>query len=79
VRSTLKKIGSEELHQVGILVAEIQQWLFKKLNEVNPPTGLSLEFGIDAEGEAGIPFVTKGSIGANFCLQRVGLTQFGSS
>ena len=30
------------------------------------PNEIGVEFGIDARGEAGIPLVTKGSLGANF-------------
>lgn len=30
------------------------------------PAECSIEFGINAGGEAGVPFVTKGTIGANF-------------
>jgi len=30
------------------------------------PTECAIEFGISAGGEAGVPFVTKGTVGANF-------------
>lgn len=32
----------------------------------NPPAEFCLEFGIDVGAEAGVPFITKGSMSANF-------------
>ena len=67
VEGTLKKIGRKELEAVGYVVDEIQNWLLEKISSLaQKPTKVALEFGIDVEGEAGVPFVTKGSIGANF-------------
>ena len=37
---------------------------FKELS--NKPNSYSVEFGINIGGEAGIPFITKGAVGANF-------------
>lgn len=67
VRSTLKQFSPDQLKALGSIVGDVQAWLSTKLNEMTPrPNAFSLEFGIDAEGEAGIPFITKGSIAANF-------------
>lgn len=67
VQGTLKKIGRKELEAVGNVVDVIQDWLLAKIDAIaQKPSKVSIEFGIDAEGEAGVPFVTKGSIGANF-------------
>lgn len=38
-----------------------------RLNEMaTKPAECAIEFGVNVGGEAGIPFVTKGSVGANF-------------
>ena len=67
IKSTLKKITPEQLQSAISMVGDIHKWLFAKLKEIGPqPDKVSLEFGIDAEGEVGVPFVTKGTIGANF-------------
>ncbi|MCI0606990.1 hypothetical protein L0156_28730 [bacterium] len=67
VKGTIRKIGPEQLQAASAVVADIHKWLFAKLKEIGPePDTVSLEFGIDAQAEAGIPFITKGTIGANF-------------
>ena len=67
VESTVRELGDKQLQLIGELIRKIHSQISASFAELTPkPTGVSLEFGIDAEGEVGIPFVTKGSIGANF-------------
>src|SRR5271157_3684229 len=69
VQGTLKELTAEQLEAVGSVVGQVRAWLFEKVAAaVEKPSSFSIEFGIDVEGQAGIPFVTKGSIGANFNL-----------
>ncbi|WP_421858166.1 CU044_2847 family protein [Oricola sp.] len=57
----------ERLKQVSELIrkgcANVAENLF---SIPNPPAEIAMEFGVDVGGEAGIPFVTKGTINANF-------------
>jgi hypothetical protein len=60
-------LTADQLKAVGSVVGQVQAWLFEKVAAtIEKPSSFSIEFGIDVEGHAGIPFVTKGSIGANF-------------
>jgi hypothetical protein len=55
------------LLEVSELIRESCAGVAKDLFTVpNPPAEIGMEFGIDVGGEAGIPFVTKGTISANF-------------
>jgi hypothetical protein len=66
---SVKNFSDDDITVIGDLVSKVQTQLSAKLAELKPrPTGISIEFGIDAEGEVGIPFVTKGSLGANFTV-----------
>ena len=65
--SSLKTLSPDQLAAIGNLVDQVQRWLIAKLDQAAPrPSGVSLEFGVDVAGEGGVPFITKGSIGANF-------------
>ena len=67
VQETFKDLTAEQLQAVGATVGQVQAWLFAKMaTAVHKPSSFSIEFGIDVGGEAGIPFVTKGSVRANF-------------
>jgi hypothetical protein len=58
---------TERLQQISALVKVANKWLSEELNAMEqPPSSCSLEFGIDVGGEVGIPFITKGTIEANF-------------
>ena len=60
--------GSEEQLASIADVLEIAGHTFtEKVKRISSkPKGCSLEFGINVGGEAGIPFITKGTIAANF-------------
>ena len=52
-------------------ITELARWigdsvLLQIKNMAAPLSEFSLEFGINASGEAGLPLVTKGTLGANF-------------
>jgi hypothetical protein len=67
----------ERLQAVGQAAADAAGPLLEQFtNAIVKPTELALEFGLNVGGEAGVPFVTKGSIGANF---KVTLKWSGSS
>ncbi|APX12916.1 CU044_2847 family protein [Tateyamaria omphalii] len=57
----------EKLKEVSELIrrgcANVAEGMFAI---ANPPEEIGMEFGIDVGGEAGIPFVTKGTMNANF-------------
>jgi hypothetical protein len=56
-----------KLKQVAYLVKTSWKELVSDLgNMQNPPAEISVEFGVDVGAEGGIPFITKGSITANF-------------
>lgn len=57
----------EKLKQVSELIREGCANVAENLFSIpNPPAEIGMEFGVDVGGEAGIPFVTKGTINANF-------------
>lgn len=57
----------EKLRQVSELIREGCANVANNLFSIpNPPAEIGMEFGVDVGGEAGIPFVTKGTINANF-------------
>tara|TARA_R110000851_G_scaffold65309_1_gene148429 strand:- start:1516 stop:1842 length:327 start_codon:yes stop_codon:yes gene_type:complete len=57
----------EKLRQVSELIREGCANVAVNLFSIeNPPAEIGMEFGVDVGGEAGIPFVTKGTINANF-------------
>lgn len=62
VRATENK-----LKEVSELVRKSWQSMVTDISSLpSPPAEIGLEFGIDVGAEAGVPFITKGSLGANF-------------
>jgi Trypsin-co-occurring domain 1 len=58
---------SEQLHQIGAVVRTASQWFTDEIQVMeHRPRSFCLEFGIDVGAEGGIPFITKGTIEANF-------------
>lgn len=58
---------NEKLQTVATVVVEAVGPFFERLSTIaQKPSECSIEFGVNAGGEAGIPFVTKGTVGANF-------------
>ena len=57
----------ETLEKVGKVVAEAVGPVFEQLQGMNvKPSEFGLEFGVNVGGEHGVPWVAKGTIGANF-------------
>ena len=57
----------DKLSEVAGMVDIATQSFFTKLSALEQkPKECVIEFGVNAGGEAGVPFVTKGTIGANF-------------
>lgn len=57
----------EHLNNVADVIDTASETFVQRLmGMASKPTGCSIEFGVNVGGEAGIPFVTKGTIGANF-------------
>lgn len=57
----------EKLRQVSELIRQGCASVVDNLFSIpNPPAEIGMEFGVDVGGEAGIPFVTKGTMNANF-------------
>ena len=56
----------EQMEKVADTIENVSTSLVSRLQESITPNEMSIEFGINAGGEAGVPFVTKGTIGANF-------------
>ncbi len=57
----------EKLTEVADLIKNSLQNLVADISKTAiPPAEIGLEFGIDVGAEGGVPFITKGSIGANF-------------
>ena len=62
VRATQNK-----LKEVSQLVQTSWEDMVSEISNMsNPPAEIGLEFGIDVGAEGSVPFITKGSIGANF-------------
>lgn len=66
-RDTVEALNEEKTRQAlsiaGSLAATAQEAL-----KTAPVSKVTLEFGIQVGGEAGIPLVTKGSVGAHFTV-----------
>jgi hypothetical protein len=45
-----------------------QSFVSRMSKMANKPASCSIQFGVDVGGEAGIPLVTKGTVGANFSV-----------
>ena len=58
-QETLAKVAEVVKKSISSLVGDINSMK-------SPPAEVSLEFGVDVGAEAGFPFITKGSAGANF-------------
>lgn len=60
--------GSKEHFQKIATVVEVAgQSFVERINQIaSKPTECSIEFGVNVGGEAGVPFITKGTVGANF-------------
>ena len=57
----------ETLDHISAVVEESCSAFISRISALETkPTELSIEFGVNAAAEGGVPFVTKGSIGANF-------------
>lgn len=57
----------EKLKTISVAIGNCAKFFAAEISSFTArPNELSIEFGIDARGEAGIPLVTKGSLGANF-------------
>jgi len=57
----------ETLEKVGKVVAEAVNPVFEQLHRMtSKPSEFALEFGVNVAGEHGVPWVAKGTIGANF-------------
>lgn len=57
----------DRLREIGTLVAEAGAALMGAIAQaVSKPKSCSIEFGIEAGGEVGVPLITKGKASANF-------------
>lgn len=57
----------EHFRRIAEIAEQANAHLIEKLNGLaNKPKTFEIEFGIDVGGEAGIPFITKGTMSANF-------------
>jgi Trypsin-co-occurring domain 1 len=62
----------EKLKEVAQLIKTSLQDLVGEISDLSiPPAEVGLEFGIDVGAEGGVPFITKGSVGANFKISVV--------
>ena len=62
----------ETLNQVAAVVENSCAAFIARIADLEAkPSEIGIEFGVDAGGEAGIPFVTKGSVGANFKISLI--------
>ncbi|HTV27744.1 MAG TPA: CU044_2847 family protein [Xanthobacteraceae bacterium] len=61
------KATQAKLKEVTELIKSSWEGMVKDISRLSsPPAEVGLEFGIDVGAEGGVPFITKGSIGANF-------------
>jgi hypothetical protein len=66
------KATQGKLKEVAHVIGASLEGLVKEIsNTPTPPAEIGLEFGVDVGAEGGIPFITKGSIGANFKISVV--------
>jgi hypothetical protein len=62
----------EKLKQVTEVVRTSWEGMVADISKLpTPPEEIGIEFGVDVGAEGGIPFITKGSIGANFKISLV--------
>jgi hypothetical protein len=61
------KGSKEHLHNIANIIEMASDSFIEKVQKSkNSPSDISVEFGVNVGGETGVPFVTKGSVGANF-------------
>ena len=61
--------SKEQFKKIADVVEAAGQAFIQRISTLaSKPTECSIEFGINAGGEAGVPFVTKGTVGANFTV-----------
>jgi hypothetical protein len=61
------RASAEKLREVAQVVKTSWQNLVSELTLMqNAPSEIALEFGVDVGAEASVPFISKGSLGANF-------------
>ncbi|HMU47595.1 MAG TPA: CU044_2847 family protein [Chitinophagaceae bacterium] len=61
------KGSKEQFEKITGVIELAGQAIVDKISQIaSKPSECSIEFGINVGGEAGIPFVTKGTVGANF-------------
>lgn len=61
------KGSKEQFEKITGVIELAGQAIVDKVSQIaSKPAECSIEFGINVGGEAGIPFVTKGTVGANF-------------
>ncbi len=59
--------SKEQFTRIAEVVEVAGQSLVNRIAKLaTKPAECAIEFGISAGGEAGVPFVTKGTVGANF-------------
>lgn len=59
------KLSAEQIEQVISTASSVAACVATVMKTIGP-AGAEVEFGIQAGGEAGVPFVAKGTIGAHF-------------
>lgn len=58
---------ADKLDSVASAVETASESFLQKLSELKVrPSECTIEFGVNVGGEAGVPFITKGTLGANF-------------
>lgn len=61
------KGSDRRFQEIARVVEAAGQSFVSRMNQLaNKPASCSVEFGVNAGGEAGVPFVTKGTVQANF-------------
>ncbi len=63
------KATRESLSEIAGVIEETCDAFVSRVGALEArPSEIVIEFGVNASGEAGIPFITKGSVGANFTV-----------
>ena len=61
--------SKEHFERIADVVQVAGETLIERIKKLaQTPSECEVEFGINAEGEVGVPFVTKGTLGANFTV-----------
>lgn len=61
-------VSSSDFEKIGNVIELACKNLVKMMEKCNKPSSYSIAFGVNAGAEGGLPFITKGSIGANFTV-----------